>query len=334
MPLSPPSPDPHRRRPRRRNPARAAGVLAASLLLALAACGGGSAAPAGPGSAAPPSPPPSSGASDQPTSVTTVSKVLVIVEENRSVADVDAHMPFFAAQSSQYGTATEYHANQHPSLANYLVITGGSIFDIADDKDPAAHPLTGPSVFTQMLGAGRTAKTYAEAMPDRCVLANSGTYAVRHNPWTYYADPSERAACQELDRPLGTTTSGELHDDVAAGQLPNLSLVIPDICNDGHDCSAGTADAWLQTWLPIVEQGRDFQSGALAVVVTWDEDDGSDGNRIPLAVLHRSLHGTRVSTALDHHSLSASLSRLAGAAPLRDAAGAPDLLAAFQLSTG
>jgi phospholipase C len=305
-----------------------AAVALASLQLALAGCGA-----AGPTAEADPStaPAPSATTSSPSGSGATVSKVLVIVEENRSVSDVEAHMPFFVSQTRQYGTATDYHANQHPSLANYLVMTGGSIFGIADDKDPAAHPLTGPSVFTQMIQAGRTAKTYAEAMPDTCVLQNSGSYAVRHNPWTYYADPSERAACQDFDLPLGTTTAGELHDDVAAGQLPNLSFVIPDICNDGHDCPAGTADDWLRTWLPVVEQGRDFQSGELAVVVTWDEDDGTDGNRIPLAVLHRSLQGASVSAPLDHHALSASLSRLAGAPPLRDAKGAPDLLAAFQL---
>ena len=80
---------------------------------------------------------PSTAPSGASTSGATVSKVMVIVEENRSVADVEAHMPFFVSQSRQYGTATDYHANQHPSLANYLVMTGGSIFGIADDKDPA-----------------------------------------------------------------------------------------------------------------------------------------------------------------------------------------------------
>ena len=320
-----------------RTRALAALAVLASLQLALSGCGGPGPTTEVPPSAGPTSPATQSSRStpsatgDASTSGATVSKVMVIVEENRSVADVEAHMPYFVSQSRQYGTATDYHANQHPSLANYLVMAGGSIFGIADDEDPAAHPLTGPSVFTQMLESGRTAKTYAEAMPDTCALENSGSYAVRHNPWTYFADPAGRAACREFDRPLGTTADGELHDDVAAGQLPNLSFVIPDICNDGHDCPAGTADDWLRTWLPIVEQGRDFQSGQLAVVVTWDEDDGTDGNRIPLAVLHRSLQGASVSTALDHHALSASLSWLAGAPALRDAQGTPDLLGAFQL---
>jgi hypothetical protein len=51
-------------------------------------------------------------------------------------------------------------------------------------------------VFGRLLAAGRTAKTYAEAMPDNCSRRNHAIYAVRHNPWTYFDDPAERAACE------------------------------------------------------------------------------------------------------------------------------------------
>ena len=103
-----------------------------------------------------------------------VEKVLVIVEENRSVSDVAAHMPFLMSRARSYGTATHFYAISHPSLPNYLVLAGGSTFGVTDDDVPAAHQLHGPSLFGQLLAAGRTAKTYAEAMPSNCARAQPG----------------------------------------------------------------------------------------------------------------------------------------------------------------
>ena len=260
-----------------------------------------------------------------------VDKVLLIIEENRSVADVTQHMPYFTDQSRRFGTATNYYANAHPSLPNYLLIAGGSTFGVTDDDEPAAHPLTGPSIFSQMLDAGRTTKTYAEAMPGACSLGNHRSYAVRHNPWTYFTDDTERSACSSFDQPLGSAADKGLAHDTAAGGLPNLSVVIPDICNDGHDCSAETADDWLRNWVPVIQDGPDFRTGRLAIIITWDEDDYTDANHIPFAVIHPSLHSTRISARFDHRALSASLSHLAGSAPLREARNAPDILTAFHL---
>ena len=204
---------------------------------------------------------PGSTSGPAPTATAGVDKVLVIVAENRNAATVVAEMPFLRSQSESYGTATNYYAISHPSLPNYLVMARGSTFGIEDDEDPDAHPLTGPSVFGQLLASGRTAKTYAEAMPRNCALRNDGTYAVRHNPWTYFGDPAERAACQKFDVPSGSPTDGPLADDVAAGELPSIGFVIPDDCNNGHSCSIDTTDRWLLSWLPTIKNGPDFRSG-------------------------------------------------------------------------
>jgi acid phosphatase len=260
-----------------------------------------------------------------------VEKVLVIVEENRSVADVTAHMPFLTGQGRRYATASNYYAIRHPSLPNYLVMAGGSTFGVTDDEDPDAHRLAGPSVFGQLLAHGQSVKTYAEASPGPCALRNHGTYAVRHNPWTYFADPAERRACQQFDVPSGTPGKGALAEDVTSGNLPTLGFLIPDVCHDGHDCSAAVADRWLQSWLPTIKHGPDFRAGTLAVVVTWDEDDGTSGNRVPFVVLHPSLHGQTVRKRLDHTGFSASLSRIGGASPLRGARHTADVLHEFGL---
>ena len=307
----------------------AAAVAAAVVLLGVGACSGVEAQPV----PAPPSGSPLPGVHSA-SPATGVEKVLVIVEENRSVSDVAAHMPFLMSKARAYGTATNFYAISHPSLPNYLVLAGGSTFGVADDDVPAAHRLHGRSLFGRLVAAGRTAKTYAEAMPSNCALRNQGTYAVRHNPWTYFDDRAERAACNKFDVPAGSPTAGALHDDVNAGKLPTFGLLIPDVCNDGHDCSASRADDWLRSWLPIIMKGPDATSRRLAIVITWDEDDDHSGNHVPLMVIDPSLKGKQkqVTTRLDHYGLSASIARMAGVSPLRRADKSADVLAAFGLS--
>ena len=92
----------------------------------------------------------------------------MVIEENHSYAQMASAMPYLFGLSKRYGYATDWTAIQHPSLPNYLAISGGSTFGVTNDRDPAAHWAdvgAAKSVFDQALDAGRTAATYAEAMP-------------------------------------------------------------------------------------------------------------------------------------------------------------------------
>src|SRR3954469_22879393 len=53
-----------------------------------------------------------------------VTKVLAFVEENHSLAQMQAGMPYTFALAKQYGYASNYAAITHPSLPNYLAIAG------------------------------------------------------------------------------------------------------------------------------------------------------------------------------------------------------------------
>jgi acid phosphatase len=256
---------------------------------------------------------------------------MVIIEENHSRAEAIANMPHLAAWASRFGQATNYTAVTHPSLPNYLAIGGGSTFAVTDDNPPSSHPITGASVFGQTLAAGKTAKTYAETMPGNCDLTNSGNYAVKHNEWAYFADSNERAGCTANDVPMGTTSSGSLLDDVNAGRLPVTGQMIPNLCNDGHDCSLATADRWLNGWVPMLMAGPDYASGDLTIVITFDEDDTSASNNIAFVVIDPRLNGKTVSSAADHYSLTRWLETNAGVSLLRNAATATDLKSAFGL---
>jgi acid phosphatase len=251
----------------------------------------------------------------------------VFVVENHSLSEMRSQMPWTYALGQRYGYATDFHAMTHPSLPNYLAIAGGSTFGVQDDHDPSAHPISGSSVFGEAVAHGRSAGVYADAMPGPCTLTDAGEYAVRHNPWTYFT--SERPDCQSLDLPMDRYGA-----DVRAGNLPDAGMVVPDVCHDAHDCSLATADAWMRQEVGLAMSGPDFRSGRLAVVVTADEDDGSQGNVVLTTLVHPSVRGVVATSPMSDLSLSRLYSELLGLPPLREAATAPSMAQAFGLALG
>jgi len=269
------------------------------------------------------------GARGSESSRAPIEKVLAIVEENHSLPEMRAGMPYLYGLARRYGYAGDYHAIAHPSLPNYLAIAGGSAFAVRDDAPPPAHPVHGASVFGQALRAGNSARLYAESMPSACGTAPASPYAVKHAPWAYFVD--ERAACRAGMVASGTPERGALRRDLAGGRLPTVGMLIPNLDHDAHDGSLAAADGWLRGWLPRLLHGPDFRSGRLAIVVTADEDDGSNANRVLTVVLAPGLAHRVVTTPLTHYSLTRFYDDVAQARPLRGAAGATSLGAAFGL---
>jgi hypothetical protein len=329
-------------------------AASAAALSAVAACGASQSpqaqAPpspkvssAGPTSTTPsPSPSPSAtvpsqaaGKSSRATSTTSgPTKVLVIIEENHSYAQMKSGMPFLAGLSEKYGYATHWTALAHPSEPNYLGIAGGSTFGVTDDSAPAANsPKVGsaPSVFDQAIAAGKTAATYAESMPKPCHVydypdksVGKPLYAVRHNPWVYFA--SGKKSCLTHDHDATTFAHA-----AAGNALPNVGFLIPNLVHDAHNASLGDADTWLSSELPPVLNSTDFTSGKLVVVVTADEDDKHSGNVVLTSVLTPRLSHKVVSTPLTHYSLTRFIDEVLGVTPLQNGAKAPDMKAAFGL---
>ena len=283
-----------------------------------------------PTTAAPPAPA-TTAPSSSPVAHRPPAKVLVIVEENHGTSSALSSMPTLAQLAHQYGYATNYLALTHPSLPNYLALAGGSTFGVTDDAGPSTHPIPGQSVFDQALALGRSARTYAESMDGPCQLTSHGDYAVRHNPWTYFSDARSRSGCDRYDLPAGSTASGSLNSDVRAGRLPDIGFLVPNLCHDAHDCSLGTADSWLRDWLSVLRSGPDWTSGRLAIVVTFDENEGGSPNTVLTAVLSPGLQQVVTTAPLSHYSLVRFLDETIGAPELRGAAGAASLAAAFGL---
>ena len=293
--------------------------LLVGLVLALTACSGH-----GSTTAVPSTPPATASPPAHPSpSAQGITKVLTVVEENHATRSARAGMPYLASLADQYGVATGYRSLTHPSLPNYLAMTAGSTFGISDDGGPADHPVSGPSVLDLALQHGHTAKVYAESMPSNCDRDSTGRYAVRHNTWTFFP---ESTGCRDLDVP-----AQNIDADVAAGQLPNVGMLIPDLCHDAHDCSLQAADGYLRDVMHTVLSGPDWAAGRLAVVVTFDEVEENDTGTLLTVVVAPTLHGTRVAVPLNHYAWSRWMTDLVGAPPLRNAARAPSLGKAFHL---
>jgi len=307
----------------------AIGVLAA----ALTACGGishsssASTAPASEPTSAPTSAPAVTAATTSRAATPAVSKVIVFMVENHSLSEMRSGMPKTYAFARQHSYATDYSAIRHPSLPNYIAIAAGSTLGIADDANPSAHRLKGTNVFRQARQHHKSAKVYADAMPHNCALTNHGEYAVRHNPWAYFV--KDRAACRNHDVP-----AKRLKRDAAAGNLPDVGFVIPDVMHDAHDGTLAQADRWISRRIRTLTAGPDWTSGRLAIVVTADEDDKHHDNKVLTVVATHGQQPEVVGRPLDHYSLSGFLSDVIGAHHLRKARTAPSLAKAFDIKVG
>jgi hypothetical protein len=253
-------------------------------------------------------------------------KILVLVLENKSYSQVRKNAPFHRAFGEKYAYGTAFYAITHPSQPNYEVMQAGSTMGVSNSY----KKLYGKSLLSKTIEAGRTYKVYADGMgTDNCRQGDYRKYVRRHNPPAMWQD--ERALCEQFD--VGGKKIGA---DIDAGTLPNVGFYIPDNCHNSHDCSLRTvADPWFQRKVERVMQGPDWRSGRLVIVLTADEDDHNEGNRIFTAVAHPSLLGRgAVSTKLNLYGLHKTLARFGHTTAQRNAKDAVDVATAFGLDVG
>src|SRR3989454_7548424 len=116
--------------------------------------------------------------------------IVMVVEENTDYTSVigSSSMPYLNGLAQQYGLATQYYANTHPSIGNYFMMTVGTI--ITND-DSYGSVVTDDNVIRQLLAAVETWKADAEDLPSVGYVTldvDNGAYASRHNPVVYLTD--------------------------------------------------------------------------------------------------------------------------------------------------
>jgi phosphatidylinositol-3-phosphatase len=190
-----------------------------------------------------------------------------------------------------------------------------------------------------IFGQGETWKSYEESMPSACDHANSGNYAVRHNPAVYY---TTLKGCSSDD-----VSYSHLASDLAHNQLPALSFITPNLIDDMHNGTVADGNSWMSHNLPTILNSAEYKNGSTVVFITFDEgsDVGSyaDGEHCATNTSDPSCHlttfvispstkaGTRSGTLFNHYSLLATAEQLLGLPKLGLAAGAATTTKAFNL---
>ncbi len=204
----------------------------------------------------------------------------------------------------------------------------------------------------------------------QAAVAGDG-YVSRHDPFVYFdsitGDPSY---CDAHVTPLGATngalpssaphgTTGLATDLKRASTTPNLSFIVPNVCDDGHDypctnettptsSAVGDIDTFLSKWVPLITSSPAFKKDGL-LVITFDEAagppngdsssccnelpgpnsplpgiDGPGGGKVGAVLLSPFIKGGTVSTTgYNHYGLLASLEDLFGLPKLGFAADVP-----------
>jgi phospholipase C len=223
----------------------------------------------------------------------------VIVMENRSFGQAMAG-GYTAHLSATYGVATNYHGVSHPSLPNYLAMTSGSTWGIADD---GYHSLPVGGVGAQLTGAGVSWRAYMEGMTSNC-FASPYPYALKHNPFAYYG-----GRC-----PAQVVPFSQFGSDVRSATLPRFVWITPGLCNDGHDCSTAVADRWLSQVIPEIQATPAWKQGGL-LIITWDEGEDAANHILTLVIRPGAQHATS-NRYFDHYSLLATIEDRDGVARL------------------
>jgi hypothetical protein len=243
-----------------------------------------------------------------------VSRIVVVVMENREYGEIIGRpsAPYINALARQSAVAANYYAVTHPSLPNYLAITGGSTFGY-DGSDCLTCSVSHRNLIDQLETAGISWRAYMEDLPSSCSFqTSSGGYVRRHDPFMYYRDVAgSRSRCRNV------VPGSQLYGDIARHSLPRFVWLSPNLCHDMHSCGTYAGDRYLRSVVPRL-LGALGPSGLL--VLTWDEgetnsgccDVAKGGHILTLIAGPGARAGTRSVVPYDHYSLLRTIEDLWG----------------------
>lgn len=225
--------------------------------------------------------------------------------------------PYINALAKRYALATRAFAITHPSLPNYIALTGGSTFGIDSDCTDCSVP--GSGLVGQLDAKGMSWKAYMEGLPHPCFTgADAGPYAKKHDPFAYYRALVKGKDCNRIV-PLT-----QLGADEYGRRLPRFIWITPNLCHDAHDCPLASADHFLRGLLPPL-LARLGSNGLL--FLTFDEGTSDSaccklaagGHIVMIAAGPGARPHKRFKTPVDHYSLLQTIEDLFGVSRLRGA---------------
>lgn len=220
---------------------------------------------------------------------------------------------------SNFGIVNDNYPNWHnatPSTTLNNPITGSGV----DAATPAgispfnieisAARYTASTIADHLVSVGKSWKTYQESLPSSgdvdgvnisdgiysnlsdASITSSGDlqhlYAVKHNPFVYFADVQNNTAANNgLINIADFTGINGLYADLRAGKAPNFSFIAPNQCHDMHGIDNGSSlckkvstllqmgDASVKQLVTAINASTSWINGNNAIIVMWDENDYS-----------------------------------------------------------
>lgn len=258
----------------------------------------------------------------------TQNRVFLVVLENTDYKNVigSKHMPFVNKLASDYGLATNYFGNTHPSIGNYFALTTGRV--ITNDSH-FSGTFPGNNLVRQLENSDRSWKVFAESLPSIGFLGgdidSAYPYVRRHNPFSYFSDV---VASFKLRGNLVPYNDHDFQELLASNALPDFVFIVPNQNNNMHDCpdypksnnctlvdKLEHVDRWLEHNLSPILANPDFQKRGL-LILTFDEateskpeigqvgDNRHGGGQVATIVISpRVKKGYKSSTFFQHPSV-------------------------------
>lgn len=245
--------------------------------------------------------------------------------ENKEASAITASsMPYLFGLSQTYGRADGVYGITHPSQPNYLAFWSGSAQGVTDN---ANHDVSVTSLSSQLTAAGKQWRVYAQNYPATgCntgatytggldVPGVAGTYARKHNPAISFTSVSGNPTeCAKI-KPLAAFSP----TDAA------VAFVVPNLCNDTHDCSLAQGDAFLQAFLPSVFNSPGWNNTLLIVSFDEGSSNTNGGGNVFTMIARPGLSGVTSSTFHNHYGVLRTIENLFGLACLGSACSAAPL---------
>ncbi|MFD9206102.1 alkaline phosphatase family protein [Streptomyces sioyaensis] len=249
----------------------------------------------------------------------TYDHVVVVVFENKQYGEIigNRDAPYLNELAQSGADLTGMKALTHPSQPNYFNLFSGATQGLTGDGCYTAQSMTAPNLAQELIAAGKTFASYNEGLPAQgSTTCSDGRYRQKHNPWFAF-----RNVPLDTGRTFAQFPRGDF------GTLPTLSFVIPDMCNDMHDCAVGSGDTWLKN--NLADYARWAEDHNSLLMVTWDEDNLLGSNRI--ATIFHGAHIKRGSVSGDynHYNLLRTFEDMYGTGHAGNAATAAPVTGVF-----
>ncbi|WP_275106996.1 alkaline phosphatase family protein [Nocardia arthritidis] len=254
-------------------------------------------------------------ATPAPAAAATIPKfdhIVLVMFENTGYDNIigSPDAPYFNQLADNGALFTDAHALTHPSEPNYIALFSGDTQGVTDDGCP--YDFTGvDNLGNQLNGHGYRFVGYSEDMPSAGYTgcsASDGLYRRKHNGWVDFDNVPKESNQPYSAFPADFT------------QLPTVSFVTPNMCNDIHDCPVSTGDSWLKDKLSGYADWAKANNSLL--IITFDEDEGTDVNRIPIIFYGATVNTGQYGERIDHYSVLRTIEDAYGLTPVGNAAGA------------